>query len=174
MFTESSLGKQNGSSIALLWKKSHFLTFILRMYHRFSFKISAEFFIWAYSINSKHYLKRLFNFMVVQSNAFKFFFCLSILLCVFHRILDHGWHGLLCRMLQWRRGLCWVRRTCRWARSVEFCLPLCGGLSFATEDQILKASPPPMDRKSVTSCPIQVPTHVHQYRDYHIVGYLDK
>jgi len=101
------------------------------------------------------------------------FVCLFSCVCVFHRILDHRWHGLLCRMLQWRRGLCWVRRTCRWARSVEFCLPLCGGLSFATEDQILKASPPPMDRKSVTSCPIQVPTHVHQYRDNHIVGYPD-
>lgn len=130
-------------------------------HHKFYFKISAE----------KMHLG-LYNMLETLSKKFSFalwwcilmhsslsFVCL-LSFCVFHRITDHGWHGLFSRMLQWRRGLCWVRRTCRWARSVEFCLPLCGGLSFATEDQILKASPPPMDRKSVTSFPIQ-PTYAN-------------
>lgn len=85
--------------------------------------------------------------------------CLSLVLFVCPA--DHRWNGLIGGMFQWRWGLCWVRRTRRWARSVEFCLPFCGDVSFATEDQILKASPPPMDRKSVTS----QSNHVHQYRD---------
>lgn len=152
---KASLGNQNGFSMALLWKNP-FVTF--------NFKNVPQIFLqnqcrWM-CLHLQYKFETLSDKAILHYGGTIQCIQVSLLfvyspVCVFHCIIDHGWHGLFGRMLQRRRGLCWVRRTCRWARSVEFCLPLCGGLSFATEDQILKASPPPMDRKSVTSCPIQ-------------------